>query len=101
MSSNTNMDVIRQSLAITFVFLLLWAALWFLRKRRGIPFSTGRAGKGLLESRGKLALSPQHAVHLVRIPDHDLVLAVHPSGITLLYDLPRSSTSQIAPLGEP
>jgi flagellar biogenesis protein FliO len=46
-------------------------------------------------------LSAQHAVHLVRIPDHDLVLAVHPSGITLLYDLPRSPAQQIAPVGEP
>lgn len=95
------MDVIRQSLAITFVFLLLWGALWFLRKRRGISFSTGRANKGLLQSRGKLALSAQHAVHLVRIGDRDLVLAVHPSGIALLCDLPPSSASHIAPVGEP
>ena len=101
MSSNTNMDVIRQSLAVTFVFLLLWAALWSLRKRRGISLSRGRAGRGLLESRGKLALSAQHAVHLVRIGDRDLVLAVHPSGITLLCDLARSSAPQLAPVGEP
>ena len=94
------MDVIRQSLAITFVFLLLWAALWFLRKRRGISLSIGRADKGLLESRGKLALSPQHAVHLVRIGDRDLILALHPSGITLLCDLPPSSAARIAPVGE-
>ena len=93
------MDVIRQSLAITFVFLLLWAALWFLRKKRGISFSTGRSNKGLIESRGKLALSAQHAVHLVRIGDRELVLAVHPSGIAVLCDLPHS-TSQIAPGGE-
>ena len=101
MSSEINMDVIRQSLALTFVFLLLWAALWYLRKRRGIAFSTGRAHKGLLESRGKLALSAQHAVHLVRVGDRDLVLAVHPSGITLLCDLPPSVVSRLAPPGEP
>ena len=95
------MDVIRQSLAITFVFGLLWAALWFLRKRRGNSTSKGRANKGLMESRAKLALSAQHAVHLVRIGDRDLVVAVHPSGVTLLCDLPFSTASQIAPLGEP
>lgn len=94
------MDVIRQSLAITFVFLLLWAALWFLRKRRGISTPKGRANKGLMESRAKLALSAQHAVHLVRVGDRDLILAVHPSGITLLCDLPHSAAFQIAPLGE-
>jgi len=95
------MDVIRQSLAITFVFLLLWAGLWFLRKRRRISFSTGRASRGLMESRGKLTLSAQHVVHLVRIGDRDLVLAVHPSGITLLFDLPHSSAAHIGPVGEP
>jgi len=94
------MDVIRQSLAITFVFLLLWAALWFLKKKRAISFSAGRPKKGLLESRAKLALSPQHALHLVRIGDRDLILAVHPSGITLLCDLPPSSVSRITPAGE-
>jgi len=94
------MDVIRQSLAITFVFLLLWAALWFLRKKRGILFTPSRTNKGFLETRGKLALSAQHAVHVVRIGDRDLVLAVHPSGITLLCDLPRTSASHIAPISE-
>ena len=84
------MDVIRQSLAITFVFFLLWAALWFLRKRRGISFSKGRSTKGLLESRAKLALSAQHSLHLVRIGGRDIVLALHPSGVTLLSDMPRS-----------
>jgi len=98
MSSTTNMDVIRQSLAITFVFLLLGAALWFLRRRRGISFSSGCATKGLMESRAKLAFGAQHAVHLVRIGDRDLVLAVHPTGITLLCDLERSPASHIAPL---
>jgi flagellar biogenesis protein FliO len=94
------MDVIRQSLAITFVFLLLWAALWFFRKRRGVSISRGRANKGLMESRAKLALSAQHAVHLVRVADRDLVVAVHPSGVTLLCDLQHSAASHITRGGE-
>jgi flagellar biosynthetic protein FliO len=94
------MDVIRQSLAITFVFLLLGAALWFLRKKRGILFTPGRANKGFLETCGKLVLSAQHSVHVVRIGDRDLVLAVHPSGITLLCDLPGTSASHSAPMSE-
>jgi flagellar biogenesis protein FliO len=95
------MDVIRQSLAITFVFLLLWAALWFVRKRRGGSTSYGRANKGLMESRAKLALSAQHAMHLVRVGDRDLVVAVYPSGITLLCELRTPSACEAAPLGEP
>jgi flagellar biogenesis protein FliO len=94
------MDVIRQSLALTLVFLLLWAALWFLRKKRGILFRPGRTNKALLETRGKLALSAQHTVHVVRIGDRDLVLAVHPSGMILLCDLPCTSVSHIAPMSE-
>jgi flagellar biogenesis protein FliO len=90
------MDVIRQALAITFVFLLLWAALWFLKKRRGGTFLGGHTNKGFLESRAKLALSAQHTLHLVRIGDRDLVLAAHPSGLTLLCDLLPSAVSHIA-----
>jgi flagellar biogenesis protein FliO len=88
------MDVVRQSLAITFVFVLLWAALWFLRTKRRIPFSMSRDARGFLESRGKLALSAQHSVHLVRIEGRELVLAVHPAGITLLCDVHPSSSPQ-------
>jgi flagellar biosynthetic protein FliO len=94
------MEFIRQALAITLVFVLLWAALWFLRKRRGASPSRGRTNKALMESRAKLALGAQHAVHLVRIGGRDLVLAVHPSGITLLCDSP-SSAPHIITVKEP
>jgi len=45
-----------------------------------------KPGRGLLESCGKLSLTAQHSVHLVRIGDQKLVLAVHPAGITFLGD---------------
>ncbi len=41
---------------------------------------------GLLESRGKLALTARHSVHLVRVGDRNLILALHPDGITFLGD---------------
>jgi flagellar biosynthetic protein FliO len=80
------MDILRQSLAITFVFALLWAALWFLRKRGNIRigFPRGRAAQSVLESRGKLALGPQHSIHVVRVGERDMVVAVHPAGVTVL-----------------
>ncbi len=92
------MDVVKQSLAITFVFALLWAALWFLRRRQtsGIGFSSARPKGGLLESRAKLALTAQHSVHLVRIGDRELALALHPAGVTVLCDLTPASFSRIA-----
>ena len=84
------MDIVRQSLAITFVFALLFAALWVLRKRGTIRFGSrkARGEQGVVESRGKLALSQQHSIHLVRIGQRDLVLALHPTGVTLLAELP-------------
>ncbi len=80
------MDIVKQSLAITFVFALLWAALWFLRKRGNvrIGFPRAHAAHGVLESRGKLALGPQHSIHVVRFGEQDMVVAVHPAGVTLL-----------------
>ena len=87
------MDVIRQSLAVTFVFLLLWVAVWFLRKKAGISFSKGRANKNVLESRAKLALTAQHSLHLVRIRDRELVFAVHPAGVTVLSDVVGAQAS--------
>jgi flagellar biosynthetic protein FliO len=89
------MDIVRQSLALAFVFALLWAALWLLRKKGPIRFRYpgSRAGRNTLESRAKLPLSAQHALHLVRIGERELVLAVHPAGVSVLCDLAPPSAS--------
>ncbi len=92
------MDLVRESLAITLVFGLLWAALWLL-KRRGAIRPRLNLGKNQhepqrMESRGRLALTAQHSLHLVRAGDRELVLAVHPAGVTVVSDL--SSSSSIA-----
>ena len=87
------MDIVRQSLAITFVFALLWTALWLLRKKGRIHIGRRKIheGSGMLESREKLVLSQQHTIHLVRIGQQDLVLALHPAGVTLLAELPAEA----------
>ncbi|HEY6392902.1 MAG TPA: flagellar biosynthetic protein FliO [Bryobacteraceae bacterium] len=92
------MDILRQSLAITFVFALLWAALWFLRKRGNIRigFPRARASQRVLELRGKLALGPQHSIHIVRIGERDMVVAVHPAGVTVLCQ-PAHAVDSIGP----
>ena len=89
------MDIVRQSLAITFVFVMLAAALWLLRKK-GIRVGSGkpRGERGVLESRGHLALSHQHTIHLVRVGQRDLVLALHPTGVTVLAELPATPGSE-------
>lgn len=84
------MDIVRQSLAITFVLALLWTAIWLLGRKGRIRIGVGKTpgGCGMLESRGKLILSQQHLIHVVRIGPRDLVLALHPAGVTLLTEIP-------------
>jgi flagellar biogenesis protein FliO len=80
------MDIVRQSLALVFVFALLWTALRFLRKRGWTGIRLTKPTPGLLESLGKLALTARHSVHVVRVGDRNLILALHPEGITFLGD---------------
>ena len=88
------MDLARESLAITFVLGALWAALWLL-KRKGLVRTRGSSSsRGSLESCGKLSLTAQHSIHLVRIGDRNLVLAVHPGGITFLCDAAQSAAGE-------
>ena len=76
------MEWIRQVLAVSGVLLLLGAALWWLRRKGlaqyGTRSSTG-ARKRTLESVERLALGPQHSLHLVRLAGRGLLVGA--SGI--------------------
>lgn len=69
------------------VFALLGALLWFA-KRRGMatfPIGPKRSGSGRrLEVVERLPLTPQHALHLVRVADRMVLIATAPSSCTLL-----------------
>jgi len=83
------MDLVRQSLAIVFVFALLWTALWFVRKKGWTgTIRRTKPARSLLESRGKLVLTARHSVHLIRVGDRNLILALHPDSVTFLGDAP-------------
>ncbi len=89
------MDIVRQSLAITVVFALLWAALWLLKKKGTLSTRRTKGGPHPIEVRGKLGLSAQHSLHLVRVGGRELLLGVHPSGFTVICDLiPGPSADQ-------
>ena len=94
------MDVLRQLWAIALVLGLLWAALWALRKRGAIRFRQSHAPNSgvTLISLARLTLGPQHSLHWVRIGARDVLVAVHPSGITSLGDVAPSSPG-VAPAG--
>jgi flagellar biogenesis protein FliO len=83
-------ETLRQVLGVTAVLALLGITLWWLRKRglAYIPSAPGRRRTGALESVERLALSPTHALHLVRLGDRALVVATSPAGCQLMESLP-------------
>ena len=82
--------MLQQALAILLVLALLAAALWFLRSR-GLAHYRGsvrRKSTRHLEAIARLPLTPQHSVHLVRVADHAVLLALSPTGCTLVERVP-------------
>jgi flagellar biogenesis protein FliO len=81
------MEWIRQVSAVSGVLLLLGAALWWLRRKGlaqyGMRPSTG-ARKRTLESVERLALGPQHSLHLVRLAGRGLLVGTSPTGCAVL-----------------
>jgi flagellar biogenesis protein FliO len=78
---------LRQALSVLLVFSLLGLALWKLRQPGSAIRPLWRrspAGARSLESVERLALTPQHALHLVRVQGREIVVATHPHGCTLL-----------------
>ena len=81
------MDFGQQYLAVAAVLALLGAALWWLRRSGyGIAAGCGRTGRQL-EPLDRLALSPQHSLHLVRVGGSVVLLACSPGGCTLVREV--------------
>jgi flagellar biogenesis protein FliO len=77
------MDYVRQMAAVGAVFLLLGGLLWWMR-RRGFA-KPGRArGRRRIEVLERLALGPQHTLHVVRWDGAALLVACSPAGCTLI-----------------
>ena len=88
------MDVARQVFSVLLVFSLLGAALWALRRGGRISFQ-GFTLKSLARKRilgntkamvavERLALTPQHTLHLVRINGREILVATHPQGCSVV-----------------
>jgi flagellar biogenesis protein FliO len=81
------MDVIQPVLAVFFVLALLGAALYGLRAK-GLARFTGkgfvRQGGKQMQALERLALTPQHSLHLVSVGGRTLLVAVSPSGCAVV-----------------
>ena len=84
------MDFVRQMGAVGAVLALLAAGLWWLRRKGFAGMLPARHPAGRrLECLERLALGPQHTLHLVRLGDMALLLASTPAGCTLVERVPR------------
>jgi flagellar biogenesis protein FliO len=82
----------REAAALCAVFGLLGAAVWTLRARAGMVRT--RPGKSLTAVE-RVALTPHHALHLVRAPGRELLVATHPQGCTLLFEEPLAQQTLV------
>ena len=79
------MEPIEQMLGVVAVLALLGAMLWWMR-RRGLvaPLLPRRTARHRLELLERLPLTAQHSLHLVRMAERALLVAVSPSGCVVL-----------------
>ena len=85
------MEIYSQFLAGALVLALLGATLWVLRRGTVLRLGLSRASRrkvSVMELQDRLALSPQHALHLVRVGDRAVLVAVHSGGCALLESRP-------------
>ena len=80
------MEMARQVSSVLAVFALLGLALWAMRRGGFATLRGLRRDRKSLESIERLPLTPQHALHLVKIRGRELVVATHPQGCALLID---------------
>jgi hypothetical protein len=92
---------LRQFFSILLVFALLGGALWIMRRvasgrlslsPRALNISLNKSGHSkLLVSVERLALTPNHSLHLIRIHGRDVVVSTHPQGCAILIDGPAGT----------
>lgn len=83
------MDVLRQVLSVLLVFSLLGVMLWVLRRSGRVSFQGLARKRALGNTRSmvaveRLALTPQHTLHIVRINGREVVVATHPQGCSVV-----------------
>lgn len=93
----------RQILGLFVVFSLLGLTVWKLRGS-GTPLkaiwgraltSKGVARERALETVERLALTPHHTLHVLRLRDREILVATHPQGCILL-DAPPAHKEPLA-----
>lgn len=87
------MEVLQQLVAVALVLGALCTLVWALKRKGWIQgrISSSRDAHAQLEIIGRLSLTPQHSVHLIRLADRVLLVGLSPSGCNVLESGPASS----------
>lgn len=85
------MDVgtLRQAVSVLLVFFLLGLTLWKLRRTGSAlrpPWRRNNVSGKTMHPVERLALTPQHVLHLVRVDGREVLIATHPQGCSLLFE---------------
>lgn len=82
------MDLVQQSLAVLLVLALLGAVVFMARNRGFAAISLpGRSAKPRrMESLERLALTPNHSLHLIAVDGKVHLVGVSPTGCHLLQE---------------
>ena len=81
------MESIQQALSVVLVLGLLGGALWWLRRKGMAQFSfkaPGSSKRRSIQVIERMALTPQHSLHLVRVADRTMLIAASPAGCSIL-----------------
>jgi flagellar biogenesis protein FliO len=73
------MDLAFQMVAVLAVLAAMGGGLWALNRRR--PPTALEAG---LQLEGRVALTPNHSLHLVRFRGAPMLVATHPGGCSIM-----------------
>jgi len=90
------MDVLQQLAAVAVVLAMLFGLVRVLRPGRRWRASPRLRGREELECIGRLALTPQHSLHLVRIDNRTLLVGAGPGGVILLREVGAGAAAREA-----
>jgi flagellar biosynthetic protein FliO len=91
------METLQQLLAIALVLGALCTLVWAMKRKGWVRsrVSGSRDAQTQLEVIGRLALTQQHSVHLIRMADRVLLLGLSPNGCNVLESAPAASILQV------
>jgi len=84
------MDMIQPLAAVVLVLALLGGALWLLKRRGAASFQLPRMARGparQMEVVERVALSAQHALHLVKVGERSFLVSTSPGACGLVTEV--------------